>query len=179
MNKYSLLFFSSWLILSGFLFMKEPQPLIQSEIVHKIINDKANLLSKRYKLNVMGDIVGMPNGVVKKIGISFQSVGSLTKEQGRKILLETAQELLLATNSNVQLRPYLKNYPFTCENVEVAIYVVDKKGYSVFDPDIEVFSIRNGILNYKTVDRNSDLYKSKTSETFDEALKICRDTSHS
>lgn len=171
-NKFYLLNILSILIIaSGFIVQREP--LIQSKILHKIIDDKAKVLEKKYRITAIGDTVGMPDGIVEELGISFDKVGPLSKEEGRKIILDSVKELLSAVNSNNELKPYLVKYPLTEENIHVVIFVKDRRGNDVYEPNICAFSISNGNLVYRTLGvKNPNRYKTTTKETYLEALSI-------
>lgn len=91
------------------------------------------------------------------------------------MILEYLDEFLVDINANEKLRPYLATYPFTVKNVELDIYYSDPKGYHFYDPYIGVVSIEEGIVCYRTYDKeDKSPYKAKIKETYEEALEIIK-----
>ena len=74
-----------------------------------------------------------------------------------------------------RIRPFLIEYPFKPENLDIAIinYQLDRK--NIFHPDIEVFSIHSGKVEYLTRDPDDTFkYKSEIFEPYSEALAIVK-----
>jgi hypothetical protein len=140
-----------------------------------ITNRVIEKLTKRYNMRVIGLGAGMADAV-NIIGISFQIVGPLPKDELRMILVNTIRELLDELNSDEKIRPYLKSYPFTSEGTQIDIFVIDKEGKEVFDPDIGVVGVDySGRLSFNTTDRNNRFkYKTEEEETYEEALAIVK-----
>ena len=110
------------------------------------------------------------------MGLSFQIRGSLSKERLRIIIIDCVEEFLTLINANEQLRPHLKNYPFTTKEIEIEIFVVDATGRNVYDPEIMLASSYSGKIWYETVDKDAKFgYKTSTSEDYETALKIVRE----
>ena len=106
---------------------------------------------------------------VAKLCLSFFYYKSTNVEGGRRLLITAVDEFVASVNSDEQIRPYLKNYPFEPKNIEIRIFLRNSKGQ---DPPLgELYDVTaiNGIFLYKIIDpegRLVDLYK----ETYDEAL---------
>lgn len=101
--------------------------------------------------------------------------GPVQKDEARKMILDYLDEFLADINANEKLRPYLATYPFTAKNVDLEIYYSDPDGYEFYDPYIGVVSINEGIVYYRTYDKEDKTpFKSKTKETYEEALEIIR-----
>ncbi len=67
------------------------------------------------------------------------------------------------------MRPFLKNYPFTCKE----IFVVDKSRNSVRDPDFMLVAETRGKIRFKTKDKDVKFgYKTEIEEDYETALKI-------
>jgi hypothetical protein len=84
--------------------------------------------------------------------------------------------LLAAINSNKEIRPFLKNYPFTTKNVQVAIFSVTQDGRDVYDPYIAVVSVdESGDITFRTEEPNNpSSYKNKYKEPYSEALTMLK-----
>ena|ERR1700733_1502931 len=144
-------------------------------ISDNITADLAEKLSKRYDMRVVGVRGGLAD-CVNILGLSFQIQGPLTKDELRKILVDCVEEFLFSINSNEKLRPSLRNYPFTAEGISIELFVIDRQGRTIYDPEIGVAVAKDGKLGYKTTDRNDTLkYKSRSIEDYEAALKIVRE----
>jgi hypothetical protein len=143
-------------------------------LADQIQADMAKRLSQRYNMRVVGMGGGLANRV-NMLGLSFQIQGALTKEQLRKILIDCEETFLATINENEQIRPFLKNFPFTPKEIEIEIFLVDRTGREVFHPDISTAVAKHGELTYSTVDRNNTfVYKDEEVEAYGEALKLVR-----
>ncbi|HEV8052733.1 MAG TPA: hypothetical protein VGP47_09570 [Parachlamydiaceae bacterium] len=141
----------------------------------KIRGATAHKLAKRYNMRISGITGGMAD-CVNLLGLDFQIQGPLSKEQLRRILIDSVQELLNAVNLDDQIRPFLKNYPFTEKQIIITLFIKDKNGNDVYDPEIAVASSWHGTINYNTDDKdNKYVYKQKIKEDYQTALKIIND----
>lgn len=174
--KVSLLLFIALLsIFFGFSITKNME-IFQSDNVNDIVNQvvcKAErAIEKKYHIKTIGVGLAMPEGIVRQIGLSLYTRNQLTKENLRKLLVECSQELLTQININVEIQPFLRESPFTLENVEIIIFNHDKDGMNLYDPEICVARFSEGILTYKTDDPDVKYkYKNRFTETYEEALK--------
>lgn len=149
------------------------------ELAEKITNDVADVLSKRHKMTNIGKGGGLAN-CVNTLSLSFQIKVTLTKEQLREKLIDCEEEFLKAINANEEIRPYLKNYPFRTNEIDITIYVVDNCGREVYDPHIGVAFVKGDKIIYKTTDpENTFRYKSEFVENYNDALRIIEDASSS
>ncbi len=164
-----------------FWFDAEDKYLSKSErLVNQILYETSSSITKKYKIAVIGTIVSMPEGKIKRLGLDFSSYQNLSKDQLRKFLIEFAEMLLHNVTSNEEIQYSLENKPFTIENIQMAIYNHDHEGYWVYDPEIGIGEIRRGILTYVTHNperKNQKTYKYFKSmheyeETYAEALQI-------
>ncbi|MEI8366168.1 MAG: hypothetical protein WCF65_07090 [Parachlamydiaceae bacterium] len=145
-------------------------------VANKITDEVAVKLSKKYNMKLMGSTGGMAD-CVNVIGLSFQIRGPLSQEILRKILVGCVEEFLVSINANEQLRPFLKNYPFTPHEIEIEIFVVDDTGKKIYDPEIGVATAKHGGLRYHTKAREPGYlfgYKTTTREDYNAALKIVK-----
>jgi hypothetical protein len=144
-------------------------------IVNKILYQTASSIKEKYKFNSAGTIVSMPQGNVKKLGLAFDPRQRFSKEQLRELTVQLGAELLNHINSNEEIQASLVKRPFTIENVEIIIYNDDKQGYSIYDPEIAVAHLAQGIIIYKTNDPDKEYrYKNEYEETYEEAFQLTR-----
>lgn len=155
------------------------QPSQEERLVNETINSTAQHIEKRYaNIKPCGEGAAMHGGIVRELVLAFETSGPFTKETLRQLLIESAQEMLDQINANQDLRPFLVKYPFTIENVQIIIYNHDKNDLRVYDPEIAIADISQGILMYKTADPESIRlkFKNRFSETYAEALAIIKNS---
>ncbi len=141
--------------------------------VNKTLNMAAKICRIKYKIHPMGEGASMPGDIVEKLFLSFSHEGSLSKDEIRKIVVGCIQELFNAASSNQELQEHLKEKPFKIENVQINLFVQSNDGSNLYDPNISVGNVRNGIITYLTNDpENEYKYKSEVTETYAEALKL-------
>jgi hypothetical protein len=144
--------------------------------VYKTVYKAADVLKKRHGLKYIGISVSSRNERYKVIGVRFQMLRQLSKEEGRKILVDSAQELLHEINSNLELQPYLDPFPFEIKNVEVVFFVYAENGRDLSHPDITDFDLRRGVIEYTTLSReNRNRAYSTETESYEEALRIVQE----
>jgi len=145
-------------------------------ISQQIRTDVATRLTKRYNMKLVGVTGGLVD-YVNVLGLEFQIQGPLTRDELRKILVDCVEEFLVSINTNKQLRPFLKNYPFTANEIILKLYVINENGTDVYDPYVSVASEHDGKIVYKTEEKgNPCVYKSKCEETYEVARNIVRET---
>jgi len=145
------------------------------KIAIQITDSLGKKLKKKYGLRFKGISEAAEDGKYKIIGVELDYRKTLTKDEGRILLLNCAHDVLEAFNSYPQFRQYMANVPFTGANIIITIYVHPEKNYDVKHPDIAVFSFHNDILWYKTHTReslNNYEYYTEVEEPYEEALKI-------
>ncbi len=139
------------------------------DIANEIRAKVGKKLSKKHHMNVIGVGGGMM-GSVYMIGLSFQIRHPLEREEARYLIVDCTEELINAVNASEEIRPYLRDYPFTTKNVEIAIFSVQADRKEVFDPYIRVASIAESKdIYYHTKEPNKIMYKNKYSEPYVEA----------
>jgi len=141
--------------------------------VNTLLDRIAHSFEKKYKINPMATNVAMPGGIVKLLGLDFQMRGPLSKEEIRKILITLGEDFLVFVNSDENIKPYLKNYPFRIENIEITLFFLDLKRMELLDPYIGIAEISGGPLNYKILTRTDSILsiKSASEESYEEALQ--------
>ena len=111
--------------------------------------------------------------------MDFHFYRPLAIEAFRSLLLYAVEEYLAAINGNEEVRPYLHNYPFTPNNVEISIFLRNRDGSSLPPGEIYLATARRGEFVYfsddmEAIKQGKDLLKKVHVETFEEAVQICR-----
>ena len=81
-------------------------------------------------------------------------------------------EYLLEINSSEKVRPFLHNYPFTAENIQIVIYFRNPDRSKVASGQINVASAREGKISYYIDYPEKHTLKAICEETYEEALKM-------
>ena len=173
------LFFFSFLLFNLFSFSnsiensREYQMSDAEKCVNRFMGKATKSLNKKYNMRICGTKVGMPGGPVRLLGLSFQILHSLTREEARYLLINCSEDFLKMINTDEELRSYLKCSPFNLLNIEIDIFSIDKSGRDVYDPYIRVASLINNELSYCTKDKDQKFgYKSEYEESYDEAVQL-------
>ncbi len=160
-------------LIFSFNFFKS-KPRDYEDIANEISSKVAKKLAKKHQMDWIGEGGGMM-GSVYMIGLSFQIDHSLDRDEARARIVDCVEELLAAINANEEIRPFLKSYPFTTKNVQVAIFSILADGRDVVDPYIKVVSVdQNDYVTFRTEEPNRIAYKNKYREPYIEALTMLR-----
>lgn len=131
-------------------------------------------LSDRYKMKILGVKSGLAE-CVNVLGLSFQISGPLSKEELRIILVDSVEEFLSEINSNVKIRPFLKNFPFTAKEITITLFIKNKKGQQIYHPDISLAYASAGEVAFNTVNINNlNGYESREREIYEIAYEIVK-----
>jgi hypothetical protein len=148
-----------------------------ADMVREIRAKVGKKLAQKHHMDPIGVHGGMM-GSVYIIGLSFQIHHPLDRDEARALIVDSVEELLAAVNSNEEIRPYLKDYPFTTKNVELSIYSNYADGRQVFDPYIRVASVfTSDCITFSTKVPNQVEYKHRYREPYAEALTKIRGNS--
>jgi len=181
MTKITIYLLFTILSLSSFaMFNPQPYPIPKSEQrVNSLLNKIASSIEKKYEVRTIGNIVAMPSGNVKELGLSFTLQGPTNREEIRKILIEIAQEFLTFVNEDEAVRQYLSHYPFKICDIQIILFFQDKLGYGIRYPYITNAQISGGEIDYCILKDHYDEYLEmnigktveRYVETYEEALK--------
>lgn len=165
---------TSFLKNSLFWFDDDDKYLTKAErSVNKVLYQTSQSIEKKYKIKPGGTGISMPGGIVRNLGLAYHLRKELSKEQLRELTVLFAEELLHQINSNEDIQPFLVKRPFTIENVSIIIHNHDKKGFSLYDPEISVSHLADGVIEYKTDDPEDEFkYKNRYEETYEQALQL-------
>jgi len=152
-------------------------PLSKGEqLVNSTLAKTAESIKKQYNIRPSGSGAAMPGGPIQELTLCFDTKYAYTKEKLRKLLINSAQELLDQINTNKEMQEFLIKRPFTIKEVEILIYNNNEDGTEVYDPEISIARISHGNLIYRTTDiKDNFKYKNHFKETYEEALKYLQD----
>ncbi len=143
--------------------------------VNELLSQLANKFERQYKIKPVATNVAMHGGIVRMLGLDFQVIGPLTKEDIRRLLIKLVQEFLITVNTDEKIRTFLKKYPFTIKNISITLFIDYANGQYVLDPEIGIAGISTAELNYKYLDIDPETYinfKKVDQETYEEALDM-------
>lgn len=151
-------------------------------ITNRIILETADELKEKYDLRLIG-LGGKYNHEMKKteiITLRFQVYKPLTKDEARILMFNATGLFLKNINEDPDIQQYLLDRPFTEKNLDFTIFITDTEGRDLYDPNIAVVALYNGKLKFLTNDPVAkNLYKSKMTESLEEAHKIVREQTSS
>lgn len=142
------------------------------ELAYNIRDDVAKKQSKKYNMIVQSEGIEVPNDVLNLLSLGFQIQGPLSKDELQRILIDCVSEFLCLVNSNEKIRPYLKNYPFTPQNIRVSLFVNDPGGGEVSPPHISIASASRNVLYFRIKDFSEPYNYVTEEEPYKDALKL-------
>lgn len=166
------------------LFGSEPLPYKKyDKLMSSIIDTSINQLSKRYGVVACGrggGVVPNKNGEgdldYKKNHefIAFELDRKMSKEEARVLIVEIAELILYHINNTPQIRPYLNNDRFTYQNLEIVIYLSNKDGSKIYDPELGLVALtRRGTVNFVTYKFGKLCsYATDVEEPYDETYRL-------
>ena len=144
------------------------KPSERSKLTDKIKAVTAKEIHKRFELRCIGTGGGDAHDV-SMLFMAFKSYEPFDIQRGRKLIVDCVNEYLKNVNENEQVRPYLHNYPFLPENIEMVIF-----GPNLIEdpPNLKSVSLREGVIEYRIKKTENSPLENTHEETFQEALKI-------
>ncbi len=144
-----------------------------TKMAHKITRDIGGRLKSDCGLQFMGISEEGPDGKYKRIGLELSYHRILSRDEGRCLLLKVAHDTLEAFNSHPEFEQYMKDVPFTNNNIIINIYIRRPKGPDVNHPDIGTFSFYNETLWYVTYKPDGSFpYRTAEKESLEKATRI-------
>ncbi len=138
----------------------------------KMRNEVISILTKRHKMESTELSCGGMFDCVQDLSLTFEIEGPKTKEELRRIMVDSLETFLKAINNDKQLRPYLIIYPFSIKQIYLTIFVRDKDQYYIWHPEIRRVSMHLNGITYITYDQEYN--RTEFVETYEEAKKIIK-----
>jgi hypothetical protein len=144
-----------------------------SLISQKFKDEIGDQIGKKYDMQLMGTGGAYDNGITF-IGLAFRIARPLNQEQARQILVNAANDLLTAIDTDENLRPILKNFPFLLKDIEIILHCFDPFGQPAYHPDLYFATLIRENLHYVTNEKSQKFkgFKTDIQETFEEAKAI-------
>ena len=140
------------------------------------LHEKVSLVVSNYKKLrfVTTGIYRSDDGTIKTLTYRFQINQPLTLEEARILIIELAEKILKAVNTDTFSRPWLTTFPFNYDSLDVGVYIHDHDGDFLNHPDLCLVKIVKKNINYIT-QKSGFIPKSieTTEEPFEEVyLKV-------
>jgi hypothetical protein len=105
-----------------------------------------------------------------KLIIVFSYCSPIEIPEARKLLIKCVQEVLKATNEHKEIQPYLRDHPFTSQNITIDIVICNNDGSNTYYPNLGIVHIDNNKICYSGEDWGKHVPIQE--EPYDEAVKI-------
>lgn len=136
---------------------------------NKVVNQFCDEIEKKNGLICVGAGGSFAHDI-QSIHLRFISYQTPNCEEARKIEIIAIEKFLKAINENKEVRPYLREHPFTPDRVNISISFRDKKKELEEDGALySVFQAKNNILFYFKDSSNKFKYRTEK-EPYEEAL---------
>jgi hypothetical protein len=169
-----MIFLRSIICLAFFLFSFFDSDPAYVKRAEKIMNKTMERLAKKHDMSPSGTTGGMID-TVNIVGFSFQKLEVLSKDEAREIVVDCAEELLRAFNEDEKIRPHLRDYPFTTENIKVSVFLKTSDYDRIYYPDFSVARVSSGRVVFSASEEGKvQLLTYKEEEPYEEALSIVR-----
>lgn len=130
----------------------------------------------RYIRNEKGVVVagrgGGAQGEVSRVSLSLDCYQSHKLESARLFFVGIVEELLRRINSHKIIRPYLKRYPFSANELHFLLGYQTKNGKFVPEEFIGVITLSEGKLYYNTYNHSKDQFNKPF---YSEPYSVARD----
>ncbi len=181
---------------------KETQPDNYEKYVNEIVDDFVKQMKTKHQLHCYGSGGSMPKDV-EKIKVLFISYQHSTVDDARKVEVDAIQELLQRINAHEKIRPYLREYPFGPNRVDISISFRTETDDRPLDGSVASVFLAKDKIFYRAAEIQMQeptplIYMNEKNEvvkeligggprekliplmeeTYEEALKIVRTASH-
>jgi hypothetical protein len=143
------------------------------KMLYGFINREGKSLGLKYHMGQSAiGIGGMDK--VWLISLAFDRHGEpLTENEARKLIISCVDDFLEAVNKDENLKPFLKNYPFSAKNLELTIYNYGKNQILHYFPYIAIVTNSEGKIGFLTKDASIKYgYYTEKYETYEESVAI-------
>ena len=123
------------------------------QALYEYANKIGKKLEKKYEMYSLGVGGGATPEGIWLMSISFNRYGKpITETEARKLIISCVDDFLDSINNNDELRPFLKEYPFTSKNLDITIFNFNNNDFLYLFPLIAVVNNSRGKIGYFTED---------------------------
>ena len=140
----------------------------------KLADEITDNVAKRLKAQKHLFLIGTGGRMmddIKMMAMSFQYFQEIDLKQARALLVYVIDEYLSPINSNERIRPFLHEYPFTANHIEIRIWIYQPDGHSLSSDKISYITAIDGVLAYYRYFEETYTLLAVGEETYEEALK--------
>ena len=145
-------------------------------VMNLFMAQKGCELGAKYQMKLVCTGGGLIDGI-NLMDLKFQLYGPpFTEMEARQLIVNCVDDYLQLVNQDETLRPFLRDYPFTPQNLDIDVFFHDPITRIMrVDPAMGSVSNWEGKIAYLTDDPADRFkYKSKKYESYDEAVAILK-----
>lgn len=162
------------LILALGLFSAGTSPHVKQ--INRVTHQFTKQLKKEKGLDAFG-YGGRMMDDIKEVALSLAAHHPMTIEEARCLFVEIVEEYLNLVNSDLKLRPYLHNYPFTVANLDFDFGLLrELKTIQPGQIGFVYYLPAKDCLCYRGYDPQKEEYYSIFEETYAEAVERAHET---
>ena len=105
--------------------------------------------------------------------LAFNFYHELNIKEARELIVYATELFLKIINTDKDIRPHLRYFPFNEKNIEIDFYIYHPDGHSLSPDKISLVSIRSGVITYalEFPDQKGTPRPILLQETYQEALQ--------
>lgn len=173
-------------ILANFLLFFKPLPSNQGipiekkstyypTYAHQVVGILKQEVEKEYNVHCCAVGGSMPYDIME-IDVWFQTMQPASVELARELIVNINKKFYRIINSDENIRPFLREYPFPIERLDILIQFDEFVKNTVSNNQIKCVSHTNGNISYLQDDETGHKYVAFYKESYGEALKIVQST---
>ena len=162
-----------WIYIVSFLLISASPHATQKHI--KLINRFNTKFAKELKKEKSLYLFGYGGRMmfdVEEVFMSYQATQCVSLEEARRLFIEISEKYLARINGNEQLRPFLHNYPFTIDNLELSLGFKDVEGKFQNQVSFIMYSKRSGNIVYNSYNTETEMLDTIYEEPYEEAVRL-------
>ncbi len=144
-------------------------------LVTSITKRSADKIEKEIPILTLSGMGGsMKDSVINFETLVFTVNKTINKDQGVGIISDILKIYLREVALEKKMESYVKKHPFTYKNLKIKLFVHDEKGEMVYHPNIGFFTLSDGMISFRTVNRSDNGYFKKVldvKEPYEEAAR--------
>ena len=107
---------------------------------------------------------------IEMLNLGFECFYEVDIPAARELLVYSVTTLINEVNANQDIRPYLKNYPFTANNIEIDIWIRTPENSKVALGKLRYLQSKQGLLEYNIQTTDNFNTEPILTETYEEAV---------